>query len=287
MSNGDEYDYSGDEGAGFELAPAPTPRDCANVLLGPIELDMQLAAIRSLLHRNRAEDARLLTQLEEIDRRARSLRGMANERAVDHYGEVFYETVYQSGTHALAAVGMVAPLTESVLVRLFGCILRMGDPKRQHPRWNVDDADPNKWNCKFRWDQEKSEWQDNIVAGVDQMAKMINIDTILSPEDRQRLRALFSYRNYMFHNGMEWPDERVAAFDRLVGTWPAGWFTSARSGDRPWIFYMTQAFTDDCLALLERFADGVGAMFMRWNESSGLSFDGLLQDAKPSSGRPA
>lgn len=279
----DEYDFSGDEGAGFDPATAPTSRDCANVLLGPIELDMQLAAIRSLLHRNRAEDTRLLAQREEIGRRARSLRGIANERAVDDYGEVFYDTVYQSGTHALAALGMVAPLAESVLVRLFRCILRMGDPKRPHPRWNVDDADPNKWNCKFRWDQEKSEWQDNIVAGVDQMAKMIDIDSVLPREDRLRLRALFDYRNHMFHNGMEWPEERAAVFDRRVGERPAGWFTSARSGDRPWIFYMTQAFTDDCLALLERFVDGVGAMFM----NSGLSFEDLLQDAKPSSSRPA
>jgi hypothetical protein len=91
----------------------------------------------------------------------------------------------------------------------------------------------------------------------------------------------------MFHNGMEWPEERAAEFERFLGEWPAGWFTSARSGDRPWIFYMTQAFTDDGLALLERFVDGVGAMFMRWNESSGLSFDGLLQDAKPSCSRTA
>lgn len=31
MSEGDEYDFNGDEGAGFDPATAPTPRDYANV----------------------------------------------------------------------------------------------------------------------------------------------------------------------------------------------------------------------------------------------------------------
>lgn len=265
----DVFDYGDDAGAGFS---APIPRDCADILLDPIQLDLQLAAIRSLLHRNRAEDARLLAELHEIERVARSRGG----RAIDEYGATFYETVYQDGTHALAALGMVAPLTESVLVRLLRHVPTMGTARGpQHARWLADDREHKRWNCKYRWDATTETWCDDIVGGIDQIAKAVDIEAILTKDDRLRIRALFTYRNAMLHNGMEWPEEWAAKFERHTVSWPPDWFDCARRGDRPWIFYMTAAFTDACLALLERFADGIGTMFVNWSKRTGLSFDDL------------
>jgi hypothetical protein len=276
----DDYDYGDDAGKGFDPDLKLTPRDCANVLLGPIEIDMQLLAIRSLLQRNRAEDARLLTELEEIERRARSLTGWANEFASDDYGEALYRTVYQDGTHALAALGLVAPLIESVLIRLFRYVPRMVDPATpRHPRWDAIDAE-KKWNCKFRLDEETGEWKEDVIGGVNQLAKVL-VPSYLGRNDRRRLEALFRYRNNMFHNGMEWPEDKATAFDKFAKECPAGWFTSARRGDRPWIFYMTGAFTDDCLALLARFTENVGTIFIHWNQRTGLSLYDLMRENGP------
>lgn len=270
----DEFDYGDDAGKGFEGFPPLTPWDCARILLGPIQLDMQVAAMRSLLSRNRTEDVRLRAQFADLERHAQE--GTLRDFEIDHYyGELFYENVYQGGTHALAALGMVAPLTESVLVRLFQYVPLMGTPK-PHPRRELLEPDRRKWNCKFRWDDVDRKWCDDIIGGVDQMAGVVDVERFLTRADRLRLRALFNYRNFMFHNGIEWPEEWAAKFEKLVAGWPDGWFRSARIGDKPWIFYMTESFTDECFEMLHRFVEGVGALFLEWSERTGQSFEELM-----------
>lgn len=272
----DDFEFGKNAGAGFDTLPKLTGRRCADVLLGPIKIDMQIAAMRSLLHRNRIEDARLRDLFTELEEQAET--SSLDVAEVDlHYGELFYRTVYQDGTHALAALGMIAPLAESVFVRLFEYVAKMGVPK-EYSRWRVPDADLRKWNCKLRWcESSQPQWNDDIVGGVDQMAKMVDIDRLLTPNDRIRVRALFTYRNYMFHNGIEWPEERAAKFAEMAGGWPDGWFGSARVGGRPWIFYLTDKFADDCFCMLERFVEGVGDLFVAWNERTGNSFEVLMR----------
>jgi hypothetical protein len=57
------------------------------------------------------------------------------------------------------------------------------------------------------------------------------------------LEALFEYRNYMFHNGFEWPQARCAQFAaRIDKSGWQDWFSTFTRGGEPWIFYMTEAF---------------------------------------------
>jgi hypothetical protein len=265
-----DFDYGDDAGAGFENVEV-TPRDRANVLLEPMNLDMQLIAVRSLLDRNREEDVSLRSRFNEIKARAANLFD-------DDYGEVFYESVYQDGTHSQAAIGMIAPLWESVLVRLCKDILIMGVRKTpEHSRWSLPDTEPKKWNCKYYWDEDAGTFRDNIISGVRQMAKMVKMDSLLGRDELLRVEALFTYRNQMFHNGIEWPRDRLTEFAKIKTDkkWPDAWFLDARRNDRPWIYYMTRTFIDECLSMLERFLDGVGVLFAEWNERTGLSFEFL------------
>jgi hypothetical protein len=201
---------------------------------------------------------------------------MAHEHAVEEYGMTFYQSVYQDGTHSLAAVGMVAPLMETVFVRLLDAARKMVDVTTilpLHARWCVVDKEGKRWNCKYRWSKSDKAWKDDLVNGIEQFLKALHIETFLGHEDRLRLKTLFQYRNNMFHNGMEWPEEKRASFMKLMKELPPQWLQLAESGGRPWMFYMTASFVDGCLDMLERFVDSVGALFLREHEHRYLSLD--------------
>ncbi len=93
-----------------------------------------------------------------------------------------------------------------------------------------------------------------------QLAEATGLKPHLPPKIDEILKALFAYRNLMFHNGLEWPEDTRAAFEERIQKreWPADWFDKATSGDAVWVFYMSDTFIDHCLAsadmLLESFA---------------------------------
>jgi hypothetical protein len=74
------------------------------------------------------------------------------------------------------------------------------------------------------------------------------------------LDPLYSYRNKMFHNGLEWPARECQRFARHIeqAKWQK-WFESATRGDDPWIFYMTDEFIAACLDMAKRTIESLGA----------------------------
>jgi len=73
------------------------------------------------------------------------------------------------------------------------------------------------------------------------------------------LRALFAYRNKMFHWGFEWPPEERKAFAAQIAQWPSNWFATATEDGNPWIFYLTDVFVDHCLEQVDQVVLGIGA----------------------------
>jgi hypothetical protein len=75
------------------------------------------------------------------------------------------------------------------------------------------------------------------------------------------LQALFEYRNKMFHCGFEWPpvERKRFAEKRDRDKWPSDWFSMATSGEEPWIFYLTEAFSEHCLDIIYSVLSGIGA----------------------------
>ena len=87
-------------------------------------------------------------------------------------------------------------------------------------------------------------------------------DCELSPfpgELDRTLRALFEYRNRIFHWGLEWPADERREFPGLMrdSGWSGSWFDWSEDRDGPWVFYLTDDFVSHCLDLFEQVFDVV------------------------------
>ena len=190
--------------------------------------DAQLVAIRSVLYRQERADEELSDSIKEADGVARQTRGRANDYAVDVHGELAEMACYQAAAHSMAAVGMLAPLIESVFQAAFRFI---GKELRQ--------------GCLVK----------NIVKRVEEVGMREYMPADLEPI----LSALFKSRNKMFHGGFKWSKDELKKFESLLkeGRWPRYWFSKATLGDEPWMFYMTSAFVGRCLKMAEEVIRGI------------------------------
>lgn len=216
--------------------------------LEEINYSSQLLAIRDLLYRQERADRKLLDRIEEADEVARQARGRANEHAVDHWTELVEMSCYQDAAHSMAAVGMLAPLIESVFQSAFRYI---GD---ELPRGK-------------------------LVKNIVKRVKKFGMEEYMPKDFESTLSALFEYRNNMFHGGFEWSSKRLKKFERLLDEngWTPEWFSMATSDDEPWMFYMTSAFVDHCLEMAEKLIKGIEQFC--W-EKSGL----IAQQETPHTG---
>ena len=236
-----------------------TDRDVGEAVLEP-QFESQLVAIRSVLERNHEVEQRVSAEIERLDAEIRD-RGdnlwMENQR-IDH----LHSATFLDAAHSMAAVGLIAPLIESLFDRAFGYLKHsMGELyslQSGHARWQLDD----RWNHRFVWKRGRREA--GIAKGIVQLAEAIDLKKHLPADLERTLSALFAYRNKMFHCGLEWPDKDLKMFDKLIDS--EGWvdcFTRAESGGNPWIFYMSREFTNHCLETVDRIIEGIGARVRR------------------------
>ena len=181
-----------------------------------------LEAIRGLLSRQDFAAAQLEAQIAKAEQVAMKSRGEANEYAVARHTELLEETVYQDAAHSMAAVGMLAPLIESIFLGVFENFGRK-KPKKQL---------------------------------VNEIMDLINDESLSIREFmpsglKSTLEALFLYRNKMFHQGFEWALTQRQTFAERLSDWPDGWFDHSTSGGEPWIFYMSPDFISHCINTTE------------------------------------
>ena len=190
--------------------------------------DAQLVAINGLLHRQEIADQDLSDRIREADEAARQTRGRANEYATDVYVELAEMSCYQAAAHSMAAVGMIAPLIESVFRAAFRSL------GKDLPQWNL---------------------VNNIVKRAEEVGMKAYLPADLEPT----LSALFTYRNKMFHGGFEWSPEELQRFERRLdeNRWRPDWFSRATVDGEPWMFYMTSSFVDHCLEMAEQVIKGI------------------------------
>jgi hypothetical protein len=92
------------------------------------------------------------------------------------------------------------------------------------------------------------------------------------------LKALFRYRNKMFHFGFEWPPKECANFAKDIADEDWGpWFASATRDGVPFIFYMTHQLIDRSVGLVSELLEGFGA-YCRAN----LPVAGMSAETSPS-----
>lgn len=244
---------------GYEL----TDTDYGHMLLGDIDLDAQFVAIRGMLARNKEADVALEAEIRAIAETARTAEGGGAWGLDDLWVERLQESVYQDAAHSMAACGMLAPLLESVLTRMFQSIgaetewPTASEVRRTRAGGEADGF----WNPQIYYD-DKSERKNDLISGIIQLAKETGLVAELPNDFALVVKALFSYRNRMFHNGFEWPVAQRESFDRMIEAdrMPADWFRRSTSDKKTWIIYMAEPFITRCLALFGEVLEAGGRL---------------------------
>jgi len=179
----------------------------------------------------------------------------------DERGEKIHTSIYQSATHSMSAIGMLAPFIESLFYQVFYGIKTVFYETSQHPtdhtRWKSNEIEA--WDCHYTWKNGSRDQNPNIVEGIMQLSDAVGLKTYLPSDIKLILTVLFSYRNKMFHCGLEWPiEERKNFYKRIKNErWPENWLSFSKSGDEPWIFYLTDEFIKKCVEASENVILGI------------------------------
>ena len=217
-------------GVGLE---AVTDRDIALGILAP-DYESQLVAIHSVLQRNREAEAQASARIRELEAAIRK-HGHPHHWVEHDWVDHMHHQTFLDAAHSMAAVGLIAPVIESLFDRAF----------RYFGHENV-------------WKQSRH--QHGIAKEILKFAEAIDLKRHL-PDDLDRtLLALFAYRNKMFHCGLEWPEKDRRDFANLIRS--NGWtnyFSCAKSGGDPWCFYLSKEFVDHCLKTVDNLIEGIGA----------------------------
>ena len=246
-------------------------RDQALFLIQERDLEAQLLPIRGALRRNQKADEAVSEKIRELDKYIRSYAGGDDRYQMyieDQWVDAIHHSVFQDAAHSMAAVGMLAPFVESLFVSIFSGLRK----RQQQEDGNAQAADVRTagsmaefWDPHFVF--ERGGRRIDLVVGIKQLSASTGLTEFLPGDYEKTLSALVAYRNKMFHNGFEWPMEERLRFDERIRSesWPADWFEKSTSGDEPWIFYMSNAFIEHCLATIDRVLEGVGTYLSQGN----------------------
>jgi len=241
--------------------PELSDRDLACALLPDLDYEAQLLAVRNLLRCHKHFDKALSEEILQLEQHARQTKGLHNEHLVNEWVDHLHNSVYQDAAHSMAALGMLAPLMESIFYQAFQAIRHhlsaIVNPECNHQRWQQPAED--QWDCHFVWKSGRR--STNLVEGILQLAEAVELSPYLPSALKFTLQALFEYRNKMFHCGFEWPIEERQRFAMRIDAsgWPADWFAKATTGGEPWIFYLTDTFALHCLDVIDSIIEGLGA----------------------------
>ena len=241
-----------DAGVGLE---AITDRDIGAAVLAP-NFASQLVAIRSVLQRNQEAEEKVLAEIVNLKA---EIRGRTGTPWMEYdLADSRHHLMFLDAAHSMAAVGLIAPLFESLFDRAFRylrCKTRGSHlMERGHERWQLD----NRWDHRYEW--RGSRRRRDIVKGIVQLAEAIGLVRHLPDDLETTLSVLFAYRNKMFHCGLEWRDKDLRDFANNINSKKrADCFNKAESDGKPWIFYMSREFTDDCLDSVDSVIEGIGA----------------------------
>lgn len=242
--------------AGFQLPPC----DYIEHLDVDFDIDLQLMAIRRLLRRNSIADKSLSDEIKALDRQARHSNVVEAGRAADEWLDQIVYSTYQDAAHSMSAVGMLAPLIETIFHQCFQGIGKLFypaiQPSKTHERWSA--AHSIQWDCHFV--VAKGRIHKDIVKGIFQLSDAVGLSKRFPSDLKAVLLALFTYRNKMFHNGFEWPVDERQQFAKKIKDegWPSAWFSVATTNDNPWIFFMSDNFIQHCDKTIELVLDAIG-----------------------------
>ena len=184
-----------------------------------IDLEAQLVAIRTLLGRHAQAHEESVQQVDNLLKEARQNANTLEYPDTDErwLGRM-HDGAFMSAAHSMAAVAMLAPFLEMLFKKIFEHVqAELGST------WRPDSTD-----CRSQakddvfWDPSQFVTANNKMAGgmtkgIEQLANSVSLTAWLPGDYAKALDALFRYRNAMFHNGFEWPDEELSRPGFLTG----------------------------------------------------------------------
>jgi len=243
--------------------PEQSARDVACLVLNDLDYESQLFAIRGVFKRHKEDEADLQVELDRLKNVADRTTGLRNVYAVGDWDWQAQQSVYEDAARSMSALGMLAPMIESVFHQAFFgvrdiCIEQdksLKDNSRPDDLKNPDYS----WDCHYIW--SKGKYRKGVTKGILQLAEAIDLTPHLPSDIESTLESLFGYRNKMFHNGFEWPiKERENFLNRITDCkWNQNWFNQASSGGKPWIIYMTDEYIQHCSETVEIIIEAFGS----------------------------
>lgn len=241
---------------------ALTDRDYAVLLLGDADLEAQLRAIRGQLHRHSQADAALKDDIKDLAERASRASGEYGMHLENSWVDEMHGSVFQDAAHSAAAIGMLAPLLESLFVGIFGGIRDIAPPVRPVTLAGMraaHAANPEFWDPHFAFSATGKKSK-NVLRGIVQLFETTGLALHMPTGYAQMLGAIFGYRNKMLHHGFEWPPAERAKFEATIlrEGWPSDWFERSLTNGETWIIYMSDVLVHHTLAKIDQMLDGIG-----------------------------
>ena len=237
-------------------------------VMGDFNLELQLLAIKSLLCRNREAEEDSIREIECLYERARQAEQTYSPYQDEEWVDRTFESFFHDVAHSMAAVGMLAPFVEALFVRIFQYF--------QHEEQNTRPANTENqrrqlaeneyWNPYLLF-KNRSRRKD-IAEGIIQLADSVGLTEFFPNDYEKILRALYRYRNKMFHYGFLWPEVERKNFRKTLRDydWPDDWFQETTHNGNPYIFYMSDKFIDQCVETIDGILNGVGAYYRSLNK---------------------
>ena len=204
--------------------------DLKKLIMTDLDYENCYRAALDLIDRMRSDETEYSDEIEAARVRAERATGIYEEIAIDDHIDLMHFGVYRHASHSMAAVGVIAPLIETLFRRLFDAI---------------GDKLPN----------------ERFVENVISKTKTASIKKHMPDRLDATLQAIFAYRNKMFHSGLEWPVSERANFVNNMekNAWDEEWFSFATTGNEVWIVYMSESFIDHCLEIINQAIKGIVA----------------------------
>lgn len=235
--------------------------DYASWVLDDFDYAAQLHALHGLMARER-EHAR--AREEAIAQKQASLKTHWSIQGSDDLIDHFHWSVHHDAVQSMISVAALTTFIEALFRRAFSGIKARYEygPLRDnsHPRWTKQPTGRRRSDNWDPWDCSSALRGGGIAAGIIQLAKATGLFPELPNKIAPTIAALFEYRNFVFHNGFEWPLAKRDEFERLMASrnWPPDWFTRATSDDKLWVLYLSDAFVVHSMEMLPEVIEGLG-----------------------------
>jgi len=238
--------------------------DASVALIKSIDLYSQRMAIYHLVNFIKSNQKTDQIEITKIENMCKNASGTRSNFLIDELVNSYHFSVYYDSTYSMAILGMIAPTIESLFYEIF---VNIGELMGHKFRYINHDRlccirKQIIWDCHFVVTNGKAKI--NIVEGVRQLAEITGLNDFLPVDYYNIIDALVTYRNMMFHNGLEWQTESIGKFKRTLDSskWPKDWFDCSRRNNAPWIYYMTTNMIQRCLQFLNEIEIASGSYFI-------------------------